>query len=513
MNTEFKQMEVDNVYEAVLCVPQGKPWVPSHMILVKQYYADGRLKKYKGRLVANGKKQDLFSYKETSSPTGKEASVKLLYAKAASLGRVIRTFDVKGAYLKSEIDQELYMLLPKKKATDANQWVRLLKSIYGLKQAGKLWFENIKSVLMAAGCKQSDQDECVFTMYDEHLGIDIDIVLYVDDILTSAVDARSGDYIWDRLRGAYGDVNETSDTETHLGIRWQQTSGGDITLGQPGYIDKVVKELNMQDCPTENKPTPSEYHLVKIIKTNKANQTHLHTEAATAELRKILGLVNHAAVHTRPDILYPVSELAVKVVDATNIEVELARHIVRYLKGTKSLGLRFKANVGTVIQVYIDASRDLKEDDVKGQTGISYRLGKQKSASFHFISKKQSLVTRSANEAEIFAVDFGIHEIEWMRQLLNFWRCPQPDPTEIYEDNLASIDMLAGNTKFGTKSRHIHWRYKYALQAIREKSVQMKWISTKEQIADILTKNIQFFNDFLYLRSLILNCKDSITGY
>ena len=169
----------------MLVVPEGKTWVPSHMILVKQFYADGSVKKYKARLVANGSRQAWFSYTETSSPTAQEASVKLLYAKAASLGRVVRTFDVKAAYLKSDIDEEIYMLLPKANKNDNNHWVKLLKSIYGLKQAGKLWFENIKGVLLDAGCKQSEQDECVFTLYDEVNSIDIDIVLYVDDILTS----------------------------------------------------------------------------------------------------------------------------------------------------------------------------------------------------------------------------------------------------------------------------------------------------------------------------------------
>ena len=51
-----------------------------------------------------------------SSATARESSIKLFYAKAASLGRSIRTFDIKGAYLKSNMDTEMYMLLPSEAA-------------------------------------------------------------------------------------------------------------------------------------------------------------------------------------------------------------------------------------------------------------------------------------------------------------------------------------------------------------------------------------------------------------
>ena len=54
INAEMKQMKVENVYEAVTQLPYGKPWVASHMILIRQRFADGKIKKYKARLVAGG---------------------------------------------------------------------------------------------------------------------------------------------------------------------------------------------------------------------------------------------------------------------------------------------------------------------------------------------------------------------------------------------------------------------------------------------------------------------------
>jgi hypothetical protein len=69
INLEYATLGIEKTWEAVLTIPDGKSWIPSHMVLVRQRYADGSIKKYKARLVANGNRQQLHTYNETSSPT------------------------------------------------------------------------------------------------------------------------------------------------------------------------------------------------------------------------------------------------------------------------------------------------------------------------------------------------------------------------------------------------------------------------------------------------------------
>ena len=299
---------------------------------------------------------------------------------------------------------------------------------------------------------------------------DIDVVLFVDDFLTSSENDHSSNQLLNILRGKYGEVSETTPSETHLGIKWETLPTGDIKISQPGYIAKILKTLNLESCTGEDLPFISEYNNSQDI------TSHTHTETATNELRTILGLLNHAAVHTRPDIMFQTAFLATRVTNATINDITQAMHVVYYLQRTKSLGLIFTSGVGFQLEVFIDSSRDLNSIDSKAHSGICFRLGSSKSASFHFISKKQSLVTRSSNEAEIYAVDFGMHDIEYFRQILHFLRCPQSSPTIIYEDNESSISMLSRKTKISTKSSHIFWRYNYALQAIDQGTALMKWI-------------------------------------
>lgn len=249
-------------------------------------------------------------------------------------------------------------------------------------------------------------------------------------------------------------------------------------------------------------------------RTNKRKFSEIelkHTPELTEKLRSIVGLLNHAAIHTRPDILFSTSFLATRMTEANQSDIEDRLHIVKYLKGTPTLGLTFTNNVKPVLEAFLDASHLLHWDS-KGHSGMAYRLGQQLTACFDFSSKKQSLVTRSSSESEIYVVDKGCHDIEWLRQLLKFLRCPQHSPTIIHEDNEASIFLAKGVTKYSNKSKHIQWRYYYAMQAIKEGTAEMQYIPTGEQIADILTKHIDSPKLYFYLRSKLMNCKNTPSG-
>jgi hypothetical protein len=393
----------------------------------------------------------------------------------------VRTFDVKAAYLKSDLDEEIYMMLPKQHKDSKPQFVRLLKSIYGLKQAGKLWFENIRQVLLTDGFTQATGDECIFTKYDSMANIDIDICLYVDDLLISSSAHHCIQLVWNTLINAYGIVNETAHTETHLGIKWERLPSNDIKISQPGHIEHIAEELELLPC---NKDIITPYRSHKALPSEL-----IHSIQNTDKLRKMVGLISHAATHTRPDVLFVNGILATKVVTATKNDIDDAEYVIQYLLFTKTLGLTFKHSVGHQLVAFLDSSH-LTHRDGKGHSGLCYRLGFQRSACFAFTSKKQSLVTRSSTDSEIYVIDKGYHDIEWFRRMLEFLRCPQDGPTLIHEDNASAIFLAESTAKWSDKSKHINWRYHYALQAIEEKTARLEHIGTDQQIADILTKEI-----------------------
>ena len=115
-------------------IPEGVRPLGSMFVLSIKRKPNGEIDKYKARLVAFGNQQPSSSYGQIKSGTARSATVKLLISIQAKTGAVSMVLDVKGAYLKSVIDEakgeKLYLRLPD------GSLAKLKKYLYGLKQAG-----------------------------------------------------------------------------------------------------------------------------------------------------------------------------------------------------------------------------------------------------------------------------------------------------------------------------------------------------------------------------------------
>ncbi|PON60973.1 hypothetical protein PanWU01x14_149410 [Parasponia andersonii] len=89
----------------------------------------------------------------------------------------------------------------------------------------------------------------------------------------------------------------------------------------------------------------------------------------------------------------------------------------------------------------------------------------------------------------------------WLRRLLKELNMTQKEPTKIYIDNKSSI-ALAKNLVFHDRSKHIDTRYRYIRECVANKEVQLEYMRSHDQIADIFTKPLKF-KDFTRLRNLL----------
>ena len=163
-----------------------------------------------------------------------------------------------------------------------------------------------------------------------------------------------------------------------------------------------------------------------------------------------------------------------------------------------------RINVQPILIDYVDASY-LTHDDAKSHSGMCYSLGENSTACFFSKSSKQKLVTRSSAEAELYALDTSVCDKQWFRKILEFLGNKQLEPTTIYDDNMSTITLAATNIEPKDCSKHINMRYHYCKEAIKNKEIYLAYISEKEQIADILTKNVTSMADFKRLRGRLMN--------
>ena len=126
--------------------------------------------KAKARLVARGFSQrEGIDYFDTFSPCPSAASIRLLAAIACELDLVLCHFDAEQAFVQSELDEEIYLRLPKGCGSMPGKVVRLPKSLYGLKQASRSCHKHLGSGMKALGFKQSEADPCVLRLQKDEI--------------------------------------------------------------------------------------------------------------------------------------------------------------------------------------------------------------------------------------------------------------------------------------------------------------------------------------------------------
>ena len=238
--------------------------------------------RHKARKVAQGYSQKEgihFNPKETFAPVAHVSTLRLMIARSASCGRKLYSSDVKTAFLNAKLDEELYMkldlseplvkemmnILNKKihpfneeqkgrllemlnivKKNNYNAIVRLLKTIYGLKQSGRKWNEDLDRTLKSIGFEKSQTDRCLYRLCDEQKD-DLFILVWVDDIIFDGK-IQTINNIVEKLRNKY-ELDDVQEMKRIIGINIQYSLGQRIVyLDQSDYIYSILGRCGMKDC-------------------------------------------------------------------------------------------------------------------------------------------------------------------------------------------------------------------------------------------------------------------------
>jgi len=184
---EAIQKELDALQKAntwdVVEHPPGKNIVSCKWVFRIKKDLEGRIAKYKAQLIARGFTQVYgVDYTETFAPVAKLTSLCTILALAAREDWPIEVFDFLNAFLNGDLDEEIFMQLPpgNPEGSDTHLFVaKLWKAIYGLKQAGRTWYQALYQALLDLGFKHADYDHGVF--YARTTAGIIILAIHVDD--------------------------------------------------------------------------------------------------------------------------------------------------------------------------------------------------------------------------------------------------------------------------------------------------------------------------------------------
>ena len=183
MDKEIEALKVNNTW-TLTPLPLGKSVIGYKWVYRVKYLPNGTIERYKAGLVAKCFTQKYgLDYSETFFPVAKLVSVRIVLSLAAVKGWFLHQMDVNNAFLHGELLEDVDMCLPPGFHSKGEHHLvcKLNKSLYGLKQASRQWFEKFYSTILQMGFVQSKSDYFLFT-HTQGASF-IVLLVYVDDIL------------------------------------------------------------------------------------------------------------------------------------------------------------------------------------------------------------------------------------------------------------------------------------------------------------------------------------------
>ncbi|KAK6121535.1 hypothetical protein DH2020_044726 [Rehmannia glutinosa] len=305
------------------------------------------------------------------------------------------------------LDEEIYMQQPEGFVTEGQEQkiCKLLRSIYGLKQASRSWNHRFDEMIKSYGFDQSVDELCVYK----------------------------------RIK------------------------------------DGRVAFLGFGGLQTAQVPLPAG---VKLL----ANSGPLLTDPE--KYRRLVGRLLYLNF-TRPDITYSVQQLSQFVTSPCTDHWEAALHLVKYLKGTPSLGL-FYSSSSPFTLYRLRRLGGSCPDTRKSLTGYCLFLG---TSLVSWKTKKQNTVSRSSAEAEYRALGTTVCEMQWLSYIAADLHIPLPTPIPLWCDNKAALHIVE-NPVFHERTKHLDIDCHLVRNHFKSGFILPRHVSSSQQLADLFTKSL-----------------------
>ncbi|GJS26923.1 retrovirus-related pol polyprotein from transposon TNT 1-94 [Tanacetum coccineum] len=398
--------------------------------------------------------------------------------------------DVKMDFLNGELKEEVYVSQPEGFVDQDNpsHVYKLKKALYCLKQAPRAWYDMLSSFLISQHFSKGAIDPTLFTW---KVGNNLLLVqIYVDDIIFASTNIAMCNEFANLITNKFK-MSMMGKMSFFLGLQISQSPRG-IFINQSKYASEIVKKYGLNT--TDSVDTP-------MIETKKLDEDLQGKPVDATLYRGMIGSLMYLTA-SRPDLNYVVCLCARYQAKPTEKHLQAVKRIFRYLNGTINMGLWYSKDTDMSLTAYADADHAGCQDTRRSTSGSAQFLG-DKLVSWS--SKKQKSTAISSTEAEYIALSGCCSQILWMRSQLTDYGF-QFNKIPLYCDNKSAIALCCNNVQH-SRAKHIDIRYHFIKEQVENGIVELYFVRTEYQLADIFTKPLprerfNFLIDKLGMKSM-----------
>ena len=490
MNTELLELESHGTFTIVpRSKAAGKEIVDTMWALRRKRLPDGTISRWKARLVVRGDQQKSITGRDsTYAPVVEWSTVRLLLVLGLQHDLVTTSIDFKNAFVQSSLPEPIYVEFPHGYSAGKDKILEVTKSLYGDKRAPQLWYKHIKSHLESAelGFKVAESDHCLF------LRKDCILVLYVDDCILVAKDQQTIDNILETLKRRGLNFDKMADLAAYLGVQLTHNPDKSIELKQPFLAESIIEAMGLSDG--GHKPTPATKVIGKSLSEGRFRESFNY--------RSVVGMLLYLGGNSRLDCSFGIHQCARFSADPRQPHGEALKRIGRYLVGTKDKGLIMRPNGKLNLDCYVDSDfaglwgTEHADDPAcaRSRMGFMLTLG---GVPVTWTSKLTTEICLSTMEAEYVALSTAMRALLPMRRKLEeictHFELPMEGlstiTSSVFEDNQAALQLATTDPpRLTPRSKSLAVKYHWFRAKLVRGVIEVKPISSGEQLADILTK-------------------------
>ena len=352
---------------------------------------------------------------------------------------------------------------------------KLKKALYGLRQAPRAWFLTLKSKLEAMGLVACESDPCLYVRRHEDGSITA-VAAWVDDMLIAAPNLSCVDDVKQHLASEFK-FRDLGEASYFIGMELtRDRAARTLHISQRQYVIDMLQRFSMQDANAVDVPMAAD------TKLHKAADGEEPLDTTRYPYRELIGTLLFLSVCTSPDIACVVNKLTRYMSVPTIKHWEAAKKLLRYVGGTKDLGLTYGGGMEEPLG-YCDADHNGDTDTLRSTTGFVFLYN---GAAISWMSRLQPTVAKSTLEAEYMAVNSAACEAVWLAKLFGYVGI-KVGTCKMYGDNQGALAAIR-NPCASPKTKHIATMHHFARERLYRGEISYEYVETKRNVADIYTK-------------------------